>query len=611
MSRALSVSGPVSFLRIAGMAAVTVLAGCVAGGSMPAFAADREGAPLNAEEGGAGALDRIADEIWRWRLERQPAIRVQLGLPIVSVPRATHDQAVSDGEGAKEFLNRLMDIDAEELDRERATTHAFLSDLLQSVTESADHFEHGFAITPYAMHVRAGAYHQYAPAAALTDEEERSGYLRFLSGYAQLIEDLYEKTELQSHKGAYLPRGALDGVRAYWTNLRGRTSGFSPGADRLPGLNDEAAAKYVAAAEHIIDSEIDAAYVRILSLLDETYEAAAPEAVGLHQYEGGRAHYEWLIKQYTGYSLSPEDLHDIGVSRMESLQDAMADVRDGLAFEGDQAAFHEQLREDPRFLADSPDEVEARYLSYVDEIEPLIPAYFSLLPEAPYGVKRADPATESGLTFGYFQPPKPPEEPRGLYRYNGSNLSERSLFWAKPLIFHELIPGHHFQIALQLENDALPPIRRLGGGMTMTAYREGWAEYAAQLGYEMGLYDDPYERYGRLAMEAFTVARIVVDTGMNALGWSLDDARAYMRDTTFSSETQIESETLRYSTDIPGQALAYAYGLIKLMEFRARAEDALGDDFDLRDYHAAVLSPGALPLNVLDQHLLAWQQEAR
>ncbi len=204
------------------------------------------------------------------------------------------------------------------------------------------------------------------------------------------------------------------------------------------------------------------------------------------------------------------------------------------------------------------------------------------------------------MTFGYYQQPTP-EEPRGLYRYNGSKLDQRPLVTAGPLIYHELVPGHHFHIALQNENESLPPYRR--ENIAYGAFNEGWGNYGAKLATEMGLLDEPYDRYGWAVFDMFISARLVLDTGMNLLGWSLEEGRDFMRTHTFSSETEIASETLRYSTDMPGQALAYKAGLEKLLELRQRARALAGDDFDIRAFHAAVLGPGALPMQVLERHI--------
>jgi uncharacterized protein (DUF885 family) len=235
-------------------------------------------------------------------------------------------------------------------------------------------------------------------------------------------------------------------------------------------------------------------------------------------------------------------------------------------------------------------------------VVPLVPRYFARVPKAEGGVERLDPALEGAMTFGYYDPPRPGRE-RGLYYYNGSKPETRSLLFATPLIYHELVPGHHFQIGLQRENQDLPPIRQES---LSTAFVEGWAEYASALAGEMGLYSEPRDRAGRLMMESFLVARLVVDTGMNALGWSRERAMEYLREKTFQSEGEIETETLRYSCDIPGQALAYKMGALHIRALRDRAERELGSRFDVRRFHDVVLGGGSLPLGVLEARVVRW-----
>jgi uncharacterized protein (DUF885 family) len=287
------------------------------------------------------------------------------------------------------------------------------------------------------------------------------------------------------------------------------------------------------------------------------------------------------------------------------LADEMAKVRAELGVAVDEPTYHAQLTRDPRFVATSPEQVEERYLRHMAALEPRISGWFSTLPRAPYGVERLPAHMEAGMTYGYYQPPMP-DVPTGRYMYNGSQLDQRSTLTAATLIFHELAPGHHFHLARQAEDVTLPDVRR--EAMDIGAFNEGWAEYAAGLGWEMGLYDDVHDRYGRLVHERFTAQRLVVDTGLNLLGWSLEKAREYMRDNTTESDVQVATETLRYATDLPGQALAYRMGFLELQRLRARAEQRLGDAFDVRDYHEAVLGQGALPFPVLEQHLDRWAQ---
>jgi len=201
------------------------------------------------------------------------------------------------------------------------------------------------------------------------------------------------------------------------------------------------------------------------------------------------------------------------------------------------------------------------------------------------------------MTFGYYQVPTP-NDPKGYYKYNGTHLEGRTLIGAGSLISHELVPGHHFQINLQYENTELPPFRR---DSLSTAFVEGWGEYSSFLAGELGMYQDPYERCGRLLFDAFLTSRLVVDTGMNLLGWSRERAMAYMLENTIQSETEIKTETLRYSTDIPGQALAYKMGMRKFVELREKAKSALGASFDPRRYHDMILSSGAVPMDLAEK----------
>jgi len=281
-------------------------------------------------------------------------------------------------------------------------------------------------------------------------------------------------------------------------------------------------------------------------------------------------------------------------------------VRSELGYGKSEADFLQHLRDSGRYHATSAEEVEHRYRYHIKRMDQVVGDYFSHFPSAPHEVERLDPALEAGMSFGYYQTPTS-AHPVGSYCYNGSGLDSRSQVNAAALIFHELVPGHHFHLARQAENDHLPEIRRQN--IDNTAFNEGWAEYASGLAQEMGLYDDPYDWYGRLTQERFAAQRLVVDTGLNALGWPLAKARAFMKANTLESDTQIATETLRYSTDIPAQALTYGLGFLKFRSLRQKVEEALGRRFDIRAFHEAVLAPGALPFPVLEQLLGEFTQQ--
>ncbi len=203
------------------------------------------------------------------------------------------------------------------------------------------------------------------------------------------------------------------------------------------------------------------------------------------------------------------------------------------------------------------------------------------------------------MTFGYYDPPGPGRN-QGVFYFNSGNLTQQALFNVGALTYHELVPGHHLHLCTQLDNSTLHPFRTHSN---VNAYNEGWAEYAATFAGEIGMYEEPEERYGRLVMDAFLTCRLVVDTGMNALGWSLERAREYMREHSGMAETEVLSETLRYSCDIPGQSLAYKLGDTQILGMRERMRDGLGSSFDLKTFHAAILGPGALPITDLQWHV--------
>ncbi len=305
--------------------------------------------------------------------------------------------------------------------------------------------------------------------------------------------------------------------------------------------------------------------------------------------------------------VSPEDIHASGLKQMAQLNSEMEKIRNSLGFKGTKAEFHNKLKNDPKFFPKTADEIGTTLMQYIDRIEPKVSAYFMNVPKAPYGVKRLDPTLEGAMTFGYYQTPIP-SDPKGYYNYNGSKLDQRSLLAAGSLIYHELIPGHHFQICLQEENHSLHEFRRES---FPTAYVEGWAEYSSTLAGEMGMYSDDYEKYGRLAMKAFLTNRLVVDTGMNILGWPRSRAVEYMKENLLVSDSEIHTETLRYSSDVPGQALAYMMGANKIFELREKARAELKDAFDIRQFHNVVLSSGAMPMSVLEKHIDRYVQATK
>lgn len=578
------------------MTASAALMGLVAGCASQSGVSD-------ADTQASTQLDAVTADVWAWHLTHDLTAQRDNGMTLAEIADITPAALAGRAHAAKNFLKRVDAIDRDRLSQSDRLTAGFLAWYLEDhrLAPQTDRFT--FAMAPYSGGWFMSGVVRLAAQAPVDTPEQRAAYLIYLSEFADLISQSEAKTRRQADQGVYFPKPAIPGAIGVLTSLRERANTqLIPGADRLATLDEAEHDGFRGQAQAIVADEIVPALDRFIAALGPDYIAQAPETVGLAQYPDGREEYQRRIRYFTGQDHDPATLHAAAIERMVDIDARMTELRHVMGFDGPKQDFNRVLRTDPRYTAETPEDVAALYMHHIRRIEPLVDTYFTLMPDAPYGVQRADPATEAGLSFGFFQPPSA-DEPRGLYLFNGARLDERTQVNAAALIYHELIPGHHFHLALQAENDDLPPIRRLSGGLGMSAFAEGWAEYASKLGYEMGLYADPKDEYGQLLGEYFLTARIVLDTGMNALGWSLEDARAYLADHPFLSDAMVNTETLRYSTDIPGQALAYKQGDLFLWELRARAEEALGDRFDLREFHAVILEEGSLPLNLLEEHI--------
>jgi uncharacterized protein (DUF885 family) len=517
----------------------------------------------------------------------------------------TVDQARADASWAEGFLARLRAIQPDRLSHDEWITYAILEYDAGILKDAAEHFWFEVPITPYASPLRgvAGTF----GALPLRTDADVTAYLDALNRVPVMLASYEARLRSQMQRGIVAPaeelRLALPYIRGF--AAAPTASLFHPRPAQLAALPEEARARAAAKIADAVAAVVNPAFERLAAFVDGPYRASAPAAVGVAQYPGGRAYYDFLIRRHTSLTLTAEEIHAIGVAEVARLERELDQVRRDANFSGTLAEFHAHLRNDRRFLAASADDIGERMMKAIGRIEPAVDAYFPLKPKAPYGVKRLDPALEAAMTYGYYEQPTASER-GGYYMFNGHKPEERSILMAEAVIYHELVPGHHFQIALQRENDALPPYRRTFG---FTAFTEGWAEYASDLAGEMGMYADPYARAGRLAMDLFLSTRLVIDTGMNALGWSRERGVAYMREHTFESDLQIDTETLRYSSDYHGQALAYKLGARKFHELRARASKARGAAFDLPAFHAWVLRAGAMPLTVLDGHVECFVRE--
>lgn len=554
----------------------------------------------------AESLAAIAAEAWSSLTAAEPYYAAKAGLPVERLPRGdlAHMEALATaGHRRIEQLRAVADTG---LDRTQRLTKATLIWLAEADIDAPAIYRSTFGIAPYQMSMLAMAPDLYFKGVVFDGQSGDERYLTLLSDLAAVVDALRERVELQAKAGWRLPRPALPTARLTIEAIAARAAkALLPDAGRLaaakPGLQ--------ARIEALIEREITPAFRRLRAAIGDEYEAQAPAGVGMGQYPGGQEAYRKALENQLSWPATPEQIHATGLEEIARLTEAMAELRSrAFGFDGEESVFHERLRNDPRAHAQSPEALEATYRRHIERMLPHIPSLFERTPQAECDVARLAPELEAGMTFGHYRPPMYAGD-KGIYYYSGLGLEGRLQLNAAALIFHELLPGHHFHIARQAELSELPKIRR--EIIPFNAFNEGWAEYAAGLGEERGLYEDPYDLYGWLSHQRFVAQRLVIDTGMNAFGWSLEKARAYMSANTLERPAQVDSETLRYSTDLPGQALGYRWGFLKMRALRKRAQDHLGARFDIRRWHEAILSQGGLPMTVLDRSLAEWEATER
>ena len=346
------------------------------------------------------------------------------------------------------------------------------------------------------------------------------------------------------------------------------------------------------------------AYARLLAEM-ERQQAMAPDEDGIWRFEDGAAYYDALLEYYTTTQLSADEIHNIGLREVDRIQGEMRAIMQQVGFEGTLQEFFEFTRSDPQFYHTSREE----YLAEVDEVmsamEARLPQYFLTLPEYELQVKPVEAFREQSAGKAFYQSPATDGSRPGTYYVNLYDLNSMSRNELEALAYHEGIPGHHLQRGIQTGLGELPPFRRYGG---FTAYTEGWGLYSEELGKDMGFYTDPYSDFGRLQMELWRAARLVVDTGLHHKRWSREDAIAYLQENTPNPEGDIRKAIERYAV-YPGQATAYMIGKLKIMELRERAREAFGEDFDIRQFHELVLANGPVPLSILEEQVDNWIAE--
>ena len=358
-------------------------------------------------------------------------------------------------------------------------------------------------------------------------------------------------------------------------------------------------------AQKAIAEVVVPSYETMLSFFVEKYIPACYEKEGIWQIPQGKELYAHRAKVYTTTELTPQEIHQIGLSEVARIKKEMLKIMKEGKYEGTFKEFLRFLRTDPRFYYKTEEELLAATQVVCKKIDPLLLSQFEKLPRIPYGVKQIPANIAPDTTAAYYMPPDAKGTRSGYYFVNTYKPESRPKFEIEVLTLHESVPGHHLQLALATELEDLPVFRAQWG---YTAFIEGWALYSERLGEDLGCYEDPYNKFGQLTYEMWRAVRLVVDTGIHDQGWSREKAIEYFADNAPKSILDIENEIDRYIA-WPGQALAYKIGELKITELRKKAETELGDQFDVREFHNVVLKNGSVTLDVLERVVLKWIQE--
>ena len=581
--------------------------------AMPQAALADNHADAQAATPAAASYENLREEIWQWRLDNSPQLATQIGDPrgngkLGDWSLAAHERSL---EEAKSFLARLNAIDASSLSSDLAVDYAVIRSSIADIVAAGAH-DHDW----YILFTNRGGWHSSiislphrSPFFTLADYQS---YVGRLESFAQVNADGISRSREAVKRGLTQACEPMQGFEdriaqliyddykqsPFWKPFAGDRPVSVSAAD-WEALQDQAS---VALEEAVFPSLRD-----FLKFYVEEYAPSCRTgAPGVMATPGGADYYAYRVRSFTTTDLKPDEVHQLGLSEVARIRAEMVEVASEAGFDT-REAFIEHLRTDPQYFMTDADEYLLYTQALAKEIDGWMPKLFGKLPRQPYTVLPIPAAQAPGNTTAYYERGSLETGQPGIYRLNTTELDQRPLWELPALGVHEAVPGHHHQLALQQELD-IHPLR--ANGTFFTAFVEGWGLYSERLGIEMGLYDTPAKQMGRLSYEMWRASRLVVDTGLHSKGWSKQQAVDFMLDNTALTPANVDAEVNRYIT-WPGQALAYKVGELKMRELRKRASDALGAQFDLRDFHDTLLENGAIPLSVLEQHVDRWIAEQK
>jgi uncharacterized protein (DUF885 family) len=554
--------------------------------------------------GEAGKLHALFAESWEWTLDDSPELATRLG-DRRGADRWT-DRSLASYEARdahrRAMLDKLARIDRARLSRADQLNY----DLFRKEQERALELS-SFRLWLAPVNQRGGIQtsDQIAAMVPFRDAKDFESWIARLRAFPRLVDQTIDLMRLGMKERILWPKVVMDRVPAQLDKQivdDPEASPFFAPFKRIPDSSGADRERLEGAGRSAVAEAVIPAMRKFRAFLVDEYLPACPEQAGIWTMPEGEKIYASRARSYTTTELTPREIHEIGLKEVARIRARMETIREEVGFEGTLEQFFEHLRTDPKFFFATPEELLDGYRAIAKRIDPHIVEVVKTHPRAPYGVVPIPDTIAPDTTTAYYNAPAEDGSRAGRYYVNLYRPETRPKWEMMALSLHEAVPGHHLQIAIAQELGEVPKFRRFGG---YTAFTEGWALYAESLGEDMGLFDDPYSRFGQLTYEMWRAVRLVVDTGMHSMKWDRQKAIDYFMQNAAKTELDVTNEIDRYIT-MPGQALAYKIGELKMKELRAKASKELGARFDLREFHDVVLGSGALPLDILERNVDEW-----
>lgn len=571
---------------------------------------DADDAAIPTSTEGAEELSALVEEYFDRTLEMNPLFATSIGddrfddrLANTISPEFLQQSEAMD----REFLERVLAIDPEQLgEQDRLTYDTFRWSREMDVAG----YEFPGYLQPinqfYSMpntFVQLGSGSSVHPFKTVKNYED---FLSRIDDFVVIVDQSIENMKIGMEQGVVQPTILMEKVlpqlESQITDDIESSNFYTPVKDMPEDFSDEDRARLTVAYRDAIANKVIPAYQRLDNFIGDDYLSATRESVGISELPDGEAWYAWLVRLRTTTELTPAEIHQIGLDEVARIHGEMLGVMEEVGFEGDLQDFFDFLNTDDRFYFDEPEQLIQGYRDMEARVRSLTPALFDVTPNTGFEVRAVEPFRERSASGGSYRRGTPDGTRPGVFFANTYDIKARPKWAMESLFLHEAIPGHYFQIEVQQELEGVPRFRRFGG---YTAFSEGWGLYAESLGKELGMYTDPYQYFGALNAELWRAIRLVVDTGLHSKGWSRQDVLDFMYANSASKPARAVSEAERYMA-IPGQALAYKIGQLKIRELRTRAEETLGENFNVVDFHTLVLSQGAMPLTLLEQRVDRW-----